>query len=199
MKKNVYEVEALLTTVTAGYERISMHGVREKLLEKQAESLNIPLEKVYISANADNNEYERNMEKKLSEYKSKGVKSVVFGDIFLEDLKVYRESRLSEIDMKGIFPIWKRDTKKIARHFIEKGFKAITVCVDSKVLDENFVGRNYDEEFLNELPEGVDWCGENGEFHTFVYDGPIFSQKINFKKGEIVFRENRFYFCDLLC
>lgn len=192
------KVLALLTTVTEGYDRISMHGVRRTLLEQQAESLGVPVDKVYISRQSSNEEYEKRMREKLLHYKNQGVSSVVIGDIFLEDLRKHREAKLSEIAMSGIFPLWKRDTVELAHTFIDLGFKAVITCVDSQALDKAFVGRTFDRQFLSDLPVGVDPCGENGEFHSFVYDGPIFSRPILHKKGEVVLRDNRFYFCDLL-
>ncbi len=194
--KESYEVAALLTTVTEDYERISMHGVRATLLEKQAESLGYPLEKVLISKNASNDEYEVKMREVLERYHEK-VSYVAFGDIFLEDVRRYREENLRRIGMKGIFPLWGENTAKLAQKFIDLGFKAIITCVDSKFLDETFVGRIYDEEFLQDLPPNVDPCGENGEFHSFVYDGPIFGSRTSFKVGETVLRDG-FYFCDLV-
>ena len=198
LKDGSYEIVALLTTITEDYGRISMHGVREYLLEKQAQSIGFNLEKVYITKNASNEEYERKMREILEKYKKIGVSGVAFGDIFLEDVREYRERNLSKVGMEGIFPIWGKNTKELAQKFIELGFKAITTCVDSKSLDKSFVGRIYDKQFLLDLPQGVDPCGENGEFHTFVYDGPIFRKRVKFKIGEIVFRDNRFYFCDLI-
>ncbi len=197
-KSNNYEVLALLTTVTEDYDRVSMHGLRRILLEQQAESLGYPLEKILIPKNASNQEYESKMEEALLKYKSIGVNSVVFGDIFLEDVRKYREDNLAKIGMRGIFPIWKRNTKGLAFTFINLGFKAVTVCVDSNVLDKRFVGRVIDEQFLSELPPGVDPCGENGEFHSFVYDGPIFRERIPYNTGEVILRDNRFYYCDLV-
>lgn len=197
-KTTAYEVLALLTTVTEDYDRVSMHGVRRVLLEQQALSLGLPLEIVHISKNTSNEEYELKMKEKLLTYKSKGVSSVVFGDIFLDDLRKYREENLSKIGLKGAFPLWKKDTKTLAQEFINLGFKAIITCVDSKVLDGQFVGRLYDSQFLNNLPSNVDPCGENGEFHSFVYDGPIFRCEIAFSVGDVVLRNNRFYFCDLV-
>ena len=193
-----YEVSALLTTITEDYERISMHGVRRILLERQADSLGVSLEKVFISKNTSNEEYESKMQEALIKYRATGVSSVVFGDIFLEDLRKYREDNLSKVDMKGIFPIWKRDTTELAHTFIDLDFKAFVTCVDSNVLDKKFVGRVFDEQFLSELPSTVDACGENGEFHSFAYDGPIFRERIAFTVGDIVLRDNRFYFCDLI-
>lgn len=188
---------ALLTTITKDYDRVSMHGVRTGLIERQAESLGIPLEKIYITKNATNSEYETNMREKLVKYSKEGIKSVVFGDIFLEDLRLYREKKLSALGMRGIFPIWKKDTKELANAFIELGFKAIITCIDTEVLDKKFIGRFYDKEFLRELPSNIDPCGENGEFHSFVFKGPLFQKDIAFTKGEIVLRDDRFYFCDL--
>ena len=193
-----YSVAALLTTVTEDYDRISMHGVCRALLEQQALSLNIPLDIAYITVNSSNEEYEARMKEKLLQYKIRGISSVVFGDIFLEDLRKYREDNLAQVGMKALFPIWKRDTSELAHTFINSGFKAIITCVDSQSLDKKFVGRAFDEQFLSELPRNVDPCGENGEFHSFVHAGPIFSESIRFRKGEVVLRDNRFYFCDLL-
>ena len=193
-----YEISALLTTVTEDYDRISMHGVRRILLERQADSLGYPLEKIFISKNCSNEEYESKMRDVLAKYLEAGVSSVVFGDIFLEDVRKYREDNLAKVGMKGIFPLWKKDTTELANTFINLGFKAVITCVDSKVLDKRFVGRIYDKQFLRELPSNVDPCGENGEFHSFVYDGPIFKRKISFTIGDIVLRDNRFYFCDLI-
>lgn len=197
-KTHDYEISALLTTLTEGYNRISMHGVKNILLERQVESLGLPVEKIYIKKNESNEEYEAKMKDKLMHYRSRGVLSVVFGDIFLEDLRKYREENLLKIGMKGIFPIWKRDTTELAHTFIDLGFKAVITCVDSNILDKIFVGRDFDEHFLSELPSNVDPCGENGEFHSFVYDGPIFSKQVLFRKGKVVLRKKRFYYCDLI-
>jgi len=123
---------------------------------------------------------------------------VVFGDVFLEDLRRYREGNLAKIGMKVVFPLWKRDTNELAHAFIDLGFKAVITCVDSNVLDRRFVGRVFDEQFMSELPDTVDPCGENGEFHSFVYDGPIFRERIAHRKGKVILRDNRFYYCDLI-
>jgi uncharacterized protein (TIGR00290 family) len=197
-KAGSHEIAALLTTVTEDYDRISMHGVQSVLLGQQAESLGIPVEKIHITKESPNYEYESKLESTLTGYKDRGISSVVFGDIFLEDLRRYREENLSRIGMKGIFPIWNRDTGELARTFISMGFKAVVTCVDSKVLDKGFAGREFDEHFLSDLPKTVDPCGENGEFHSFVYDGPIFHNEILHSKGEIVFRDDRFCYCDLI-
>jgi uncharacterized protein (TIGR00290 family) len=192
-----YDIAALLTTITEDFDRISMHGVQTVLLEQQAESLRLPLEKVYITSNSSNEDYEAKIREKLTHFKNRGISSVVFGDIFLEDVRKYREGNLEKIGMKGIFPLWGRDTAELAQTFIDLGFKAVVTCVDSNVLDGKFVGRVFDERFLSELPDNVDPCGENGEFHSFVYDGPIFRESIPHRKGQIVLRDSRFYYCDL--
>jgi len=167
------------------------------LLKRQAKSLGLSLEEISISKDASNEEYEANMRDILERYLKADVSSVVFGDIFLEDVRKYREERLSTIGMKAIFPIWKRDTVELAHTFIDLGFKAIVTCVDSNFLGKDFVGKELDRRFLSELPSGVDPCGENGEFHSFVYDGPVFKERILYKTGEIVLRNNRFFYCDL--
>ncbi|MBO3842624.1 MAG: diphthine--ammonia ligase [Candidatus Brockarchaeota archaeon] len=197
-KVGCYEISALLATVTEDYDRISMHGVRSVLVEQQAESLGLPLEKIYITKDSSNEEYEAGMRNRLMRYRNRGVLSVAFGDIFLEEVRKYREENLSKLGMRGIFPLWKRNTTELAHTFVDLGFKAITTCVDSKFLGREFVGREFDEHFLTELPSNVDPCGENGEFHSFVYDGPIFAWKIPYTKGDVVLKGNRFYFCDLI-
>jgi len=197
-KTKSYEIAALLTTITRDYDRISMHGVRTILLEMQAESLGIPLEKVFITKDATNEQYERKMSEVMTKYLTAGISSVVFGDIFLEDLREYRQDNLSKTGAKAIFPLWKKDTAVLAHEFIESPFKAVITCIDSNHLDKTFIGSAFDEQFLSRLPSTVDPCGENGEFHSFVYDGPIFRQKISHTTGKVVLRENRFYFCDLL-
>ena len=190
-------VEALLTTLTRDYDRISMHGVRRILLERQAASLGLPLHQILISKGATNEEYELKMGEAFSAYRGKGIDSVAFGDLFLQDIKTYRQRLLAKHDMAGLYPIWGRDTSKLIREFLDLGFKTAVVCVDPAQLDPSFVGRVIDEEFLAELPAHVDPCGENGEFHTFVFDGPSFKDPVRFSFGEIVCR-NSFWFCDLL-
>jgi uncharacterized protein (TIGR00290 family) len=172
--------------------------VRRVLLEQQANALGFPLEKTFISKGASDAEYEKELLKALKRHVANGGFSAVFGDIFLEDIRKYREQILAKVGINGIFPLWKRDTKMLARKFINLGFKAIITSVNSNFLGKDFVGREYNEKFLSDLPEGVDLCGENGEFHSFVYDGPIFHERVSFQKGERILRENRFYYCDLL-
>lgn len=197
-KSRQCEVVAILTTVTETYDRISMHGVRRVLLERQADALGLILEKVLISSCATNEEYEDKMCAVLERYRAQGIERVAFGDIFLEELRQYREENLARIGMQGIFPLWRRDTQELAHTFIRLGFEAITTCVDGHVLDKRYVGRIYDEDFLADLPPSVDPCGENGEFHSFAFAGPIFRNRVAFTKGEVVLRDNRFYFCDLI-
>ena len=193
-----YRVMGLLTTLTEDYRRISMHGVREELLDRQAQSIGCELEKVWIPPQAENDIYERRMLKALEKYKSLGVNRVVFGDIFLADIREYRERQLARAGMQGVFPIWGRDSAQLADQFVRLGFKGITCCVDGSQLDQSFVGNQMDESFFQRLPGTADPCGENGEFHSFVYDGPIFSQSLKVETGDILLRDERFYFCDLL-
>ena len=190
-------ITTLLTTVTDEYDRISMHGVRRILLERQAESLGLPLHPVLIPPHCINTIYEERMKQALEHHLALGVDQVAFGDIFLEDLRVYREKNLAQVGMKAVFPIWKRDTRELAREFVRRGFRAIAVCVDPRVLDRSFAGRELDAAFFADLPPGVDPCGENGEFHTYVFDGPVFKTPIAVRTGEKVMRDG-FYFCDLL-
>jgi len=192
-----HRVTALLTTVTEEFDRISMHGVRRVLLERQAESIGLPLHAVLIPPQCVNATYEARMNEALNEHLGRGVRRVAFGDIFLEDLRVYREQNLAQIGMEALFPIWKRDSRELTHEFLRFGFQAVTVCVDPRVLDSSFAGRILDESFFADLPPGVDPCGENGEFHTFVFDGPVFQEPIQFVIGEKVLRDG-FYFCDLL-
>ena len=192
-----YRVTALLTTITRDYDRISIHGVRRGLLERQAKSLGLPLHQVLISKDATNEEYEMKMGEAFSGYSKQGIDSIVFGDLFLEDVRTYREEFLARHNMRGLFPVWKRDTTLFIKEFIELGFKAVVTCVDSSVLDKSFAGRMIDEAFISSLPAGVDPCGENGEFHSFVFDGPIFNEAVRFSLGETVLRKS-FWFCDLL-
>ena len=190
-------VAALLTTITRDYDRISMHGVRRELLEKQASSLRLPLHQVLISKDATNEEYEAKMGEAFSVFRGKGIDSIVFGDLFLEDIRAYREQFLARHQMCGLFPVWNRDTSRFIKEFIELGFKAVVTCVNANALDQSFAGRMIDDAFRSSLPVDVDPCGENGEFHSFVFDGPIFTAPVKFSLGEIVSR-NSFWFRDLL-
>ncbi len=184
-----FKIEYLLTSVNQQYQRISMHGVRVELLEAQAKSIGLPLKIMQIPEMPTMEVYENVMTKTLTELKSQGITHSVFGDIFLEDLRKYREDKLAQIGFEGIFPIWKIPTHDLIQEFINLGFKTIVVCVNERFLDKSFVGRIIDQSFINDLPENVDVCGENGEFHTFTFDGPIFSEPINFEVGETVYRK----------
>lgn len=193
-----YEITSLLTTITEGYDRVSMHGIRACLLEQQARALGMPLMKVIVPQAVSNDQYEAKMREILTRAQADGITAIAFGDIFLEDIRRYREEKLLQLGIKSVFPIWKRDTRELAVNFIKAGYHAILTCVDSKHLGKSFVGRTFDESLLADLPSGVDPCGENGEFHTFVHAGPIFSKSIPVRRGEVVLRENRFWYCDLV-
>ena len=197
LQQNDVRVVALLTTVTEGYERISMHGVRRELLVQQAEALALPLHEVRIPPQCVNADYESRMEEALRAHYESGIRRVAFGDIFLEDLRAYRERNLARAGMQAIFPIWKRDTRELTLHFMNSGFRAVAVCVDGRKLDPSFAGRELDSSFFRDLPAHADPCGENGEFHTFVFQAPNFRAPIGVRIGEVVNREG-FYFCDLL-
>jgi uncharacterized protein (TIGR00290 family) len=190
-------VVALLTTITEGYDRISMHGVRRELLRRQAQSIGLSLHEVVIPPECVNSIYEARMEAALRAHFENGVRKVAFGDIFLEDLRAYREKNLARIGMTALFPIWKRDSRELVESFHAQGFRSIAVCVNPKLLDRSFAGRELDASFFADLPPEVDCCGENGEFHTFAFDGPIFKEPIRFQVGECVERD-AFVFCDLL-
>lgn len=203
-----FEIVALLTTLNAAFKRISMHGVREELLEQQALAIGLPLVKMYVNEGT-NAEYEKEMEKLLLEYKAKGVTKVIFGDIFLEDLRTYRENNLSKVGLKAEFPLWNKNTSELIKEFLSLKFKTITCCVNDAYLSEDKVGVEINSEFIETLPKTVDPCGENGEYHTFCYDGPIFKTPIKFSKGEKVYKPleinsvdssktKGFWFCDLI-
>ncbi len=197
LRSGLYRVIALVTTCTEGYDRISMHGVRCALLAAQAESLGLPLVKVFIPQRCDNAEYEKRMKEVIFAFKSDGVSKVVFGDLFLEDIRAYRDRMLAEVGMTALYPLWGRDTTELASEFIDAGFEAMLVCVDPRKLEASFAGRRFDRQLLDDLPAGVDPCGENGEFHTFVSFGLIFQRPVECRQGPVVTREG-FIFADLL-
>ena len=184
-----YHIQTLLTTVSTPYQRISMHGVRTALLEQQAAALGLPCRQLRLPEMPSMATYEQLMGDTLRELQQAGATVSIFGDIFLADLRRYREAKLAEIGLQAEFPLWGRPTAELIREFLGLGFQTITTCVNAQYLDQSFVGRIIDEDFLRDLPAHVDPCGENGEFHTFVFDGPLFSQPIAFEKGEIVFRK----------
>ena len=175
-----------------------MHGVRAELLRKQASMLNLPLHVAYIPKAATNEIYQASMTAVLQSLgENSGISAVMFGDLFLQDIREYRETFFKSLGMECVFPLWGKDTTTLARSFVEKGFKAIICCINPQKLDKKFCGREYGTEFLSDLPKEVDPCGENGEFHTFVYAGPIFKEEIPVKPGKIVERDG-FYFADIL-
>jgi uncharacterized protein (TIGR00290 family) len=187
-----------MTTITQNYDRISMHGVRRSLLQWQATSIGLPLYEVPIPKNATNELYEHAMESSLTQLMGRhNISAVVFGDLFLRDIREYREKLLSRLGMECLFPLWGKDTKDLARFFVDAGFRAIICAIDPRKMDASFCGREFDRSFLSEIPKNVDPCGENGEFHTFVYGGPIFRSLIKIERGQIVQRDG-FYFADLL-
>lgn len=208
IKDREYEVVKLVTTTNGERDRISMHGVRTSLLDLQSKSLDLPLQKVILSEMPAMEEYNATMRQMLTAFKEDGVTHSIFGDIFLEDLKAYRDERLSEVAMQGYYPLWKEDSYKLFNEFVTLGFRAVIVCTNARYLDESFLGRELDHELLNDLPNGVDPCGEKGEYHTFVFDGPIFDFPIGFRPGETLFRnyesgdsgkhDTGFWYLDLL-
>ena len=193
-----YDIAALLTTVTEEYDRVSMHGVRRELLERQADSLAIPLHKLMIPKDCTNEIYESRMNEAFSHFKSQGITKIAFGDLFLEDVKQYRDERLAQAGMTGVYPIWLRDTDELIRTFIGLGFKAILACVDTRAIAASFAGRDIDHSLLRDLPENADPCGEYGEYHSFVYDGPIFKNPIACRTGDRTLRSLRFNYCDIV-
>jgi uncharacterized protein (TIGR00290 family) len=212
-----YSIEHLLTSVNAHHDRVSMHGLRRELLQQQINALGITNSTIELPEQPNMAEYETVMKETVAGLRQQGFNYAAFGDIFLEDLKIYREKQLSAFNIRAVFPLWKKDTKQLLNEFIELGFKAILVCTNAALLDESFAGRIIDKDFIKDLPANVDACGENGEFHTFCFDGPIFKNPIRFAIGEKIYREYKtpenkedncftptqktnmgFWFCDLL-
>ncbi len=192
-----YQAVSLLASISEPYDRVSMHGVRRTLLERQAQALGLPLIKIPLPGDCSEEEYESRLMDTLVKAKSDGINRVVFGDIFLEWIKEYREKNLARVGMAPVLPIWGRETAELARSFISLGFKAVITCVNTRVMPRSFLGRVLDEHFLAELPPGIDPGGENGEFHSFVFAGPIFSESIPYTLGRTVTRDS-YYFRDLL-
>ncbi|MCT4047777.1 ATP-binding protein [Elizabethkingia anophelis] len=200
-----YKVEGLLTSVNAANQRISMHGVSGEMLVKQAESIGLPLTKINLPKASDMTAYENIMEQTLSSFTEQGIETSVFGDIFLEDLRKYREQQLEKIGWKAVFPLWKKDTRNLVYEFLELGFRTRICCINKQYLDSDFLGCDLDEYLIDKLPENVDPCGENGEFHTFVYAGPVFQNNLRIKNGERVEKSYNhdgkaygYEFCDIL-
>jgi len=214
LRSGEWDVCYLLTTINGNHRRISMHGVREELLDAQTAAIGIPQLKVF-TYEASNAEYEKQMETVLLQAKAEGIDHVIFGDIFLEDLRLYRENNLAKIGMAAVFPLWKKDTAELIAEFLLLGFKTITCCINDAFLNEAHVGEIIDQNFIDQLPANVDPCGENGEFHTFCFDGPLFKEPVPFTKGgkkymplfvkegddEVCKTENKtkgFWYCELL-
>ncbi|WP_294200640.1 diphthine--ammonia ligase [uncultured Chryseobacterium sp.] len=211
LQEEKFEITSLLTSINKEFQRISMHGVHVSLLEKQVESLGFPLAQLELPKEPSMEEYREMMESIMTDFKKQGVTHSIFGDIFLEDLRKYREDQLAAAGIQGVFPLWKKDTKNLIEEFMDLGFKTIVTCINETYLDKSFAGRVIDKQFIEDLPENVDPCGENGEFHTFTFDGPIFKDPIGFEVGEIVKKtypkpksgsdeengEYVFWFCDL--
>lgn len=191
------DIAGLMTTITRPYERVSMHAVREELLDLQAEAVGLPLHKAYIPAPCSNEEYAEVMRKSMEQAKAEGVKGVVFGDLFLGDVRRYREENLAQVGMMAHFPLWGSDTKALAREMIEAGVKAVVTCVDPRKIPRELAGAEFGAEFVSALPADADPLGENGEFHTFIYSGPMFGAPLEIKVGETVEREG-FVFTDIL-
>jgi uncharacterized protein (TIGR00290 family) len=191
------EVCGLLTTVTDGYERVSMHGVRTELIEAQASTLGLELHTVRIPQAASNEVYEQATLEKLVALRADGIASVAFGDLFLADVRAYRERLCARVPIASAFPIWGKPTRALADDFVRSGFRAVVVCVDPRQIDVSHCGAEFDSALLGGLPVNADQCGENGEFHTFVYDGPMFCEPIEAQRGDVVERSG-FVFCDLL-
>lgn len=181
-----YDLKYLLTTCSEAYDRVSMHGVRSLLMQQQADAIGLPLMIAKLPEKAGMETYNKLMSDTVAQLKQQDIYTAAFGDIFLEDLRQYREDQLSQAGIKAVFPLWKEDTSTLAAQFIQLGFKAIVVCVNEHHLPSSFAGRAYDESFLNDLPSTVDPCGENGEFHTFVWDGPIFKHPLAVRRGEVI-------------
>jgi uncharacterized protein (TIGR00290 family) len=182
------DVQYLLTSVNKQYNRVSMHGVRIELLQQQAQSIGIPLHLLLLPEMPSMVIYEQEMMATLRYFEDKNIRLSIFGDIFLEDLRAYRESQLAKANWTAQFPLWKIPTSQLMQEFLDLEFKAIVVCVNNQYLDKSFVGRIIDQAFIEDLPEMVDICGENGEYHSFVYDGPIFQKPISFLIGETIYR-----------
>jgi uncharacterized protein (TIGR00290 family) len=200
LRDPAWEVVGLLTSVSDEYRRISHHGIREELLDDQAAALDLPLDKLRLGTHGGpctNEAYEKIVGGKLAEYVQRGVRHVGHGDLFLADLRAYREQNLAKLDMTGIFPIWGRNTRQLVGTFEDAGLRAVVCCVEGAKLDSSFVGRELNREFVRDLPSEVDPCGENGEYHSFVYAGPIFTRSVAFERGAVVTRDNRHY-VDLL-
>jgi uncharacterized protein (TIGR00290 family) len=191
-----YEVVNLHTTFGEESRRVGMHGIHEELIEMQAAALNLPLVKIYYPASGDNKAYEKAINRFLDDLKQEGIRHIAYGDIFLEDLRRYREDQLAKKDFEAVFPLWEKDTSVLTADFIEHGFKTIICAADADIIDDKWVGRDFDQRFLDALPESVDPCGENGEFHSFCYEGPIFKDSVKVHVGEKIKKSYSYKYAD---
>lgn len=205
LQENNLIIESFITTVNSKYQRISMHGIQKDMLVKQVEKIGFPLKIIYLPEEISMDEYDNLMTENLQNFKNSGVENSVFGDIFLEDLKNYRVEQLSKLNIKGVFPLWKKNTTELIREFLDLGFKTRVCSINKSLLSSDFLGVDIDDYFLKNLPQNIDCCGENGEFHTFIYDGPIFKEKFKIKNGKKIiqsyFHEGKSYdyeFCDII-
>ncbi|PWJ43041.1 Dph6-related ATP pyrophosphatase [Sediminitomix flava] len=189
LEEKKYDVQALMTTVSDKYDRISMHGVRTSILRAQGEAIGLPIKEIRLPEMSSMEVYDNTMKEVMTELQKEGVTHSIFGDIFLEDLKAYRDEKLAQTGMTGHYPLWKRDTTELVHEFIDLGFKTVVACINSELLDKEFAGRVIDKDFLKDLPKNVDPCGENGEFHTCIVDGPIFKNPLKYELGDVTFRE----------
>ncbi|MBZ5505831.1 MAG: adenine nucleotide alpha hydrolase [Acidobacteriia bacterium] len=192
-----YEVAGLLTTMNSAFDRVAMHSTRRALVEMQAQAAGLRLITAPLPWPCSNADYELAMKQVCDQAVAQGISAVAFGDLFLADVRAYRERQLNGTGLEPLFPVWQRPTHELAREMVRSGLRAKLVCVDPKQLSPSFVGRDFDQSFLDELPAGVDPCGENGEFHSFVYAGPMFSRELAIATGEKVERDG-FWFCDVL-
>lgn len=197
LKASSVDVVGLLTTLNEALERVAIHSVRRELLQAQADRLRLPLNEVHLPWPCSNEAYGERMSAAHSSAEKQGVRQIAFGDLFLADIRAFRESQLKSTQLKPIFPLWSMDTQSLAKEIIQSGIRAVVTCVDPKSLAPDFVGRPYDENFLSALPQSVDPCGEKGEFHTFVYDSPLFSSPIPIQTGEVM-KKDGFIFADIL-
>jgi uncharacterized protein (TIGR00290 family) len=196
-RQGEFDVQALLTTVNAEFRRVAMHAVRESLLQAQAESTGLPLVTVPIPYPCPNGAYEQAMAASMQRARDEGVTHMIFGDLYLEDIRRYREEKLAGTGITPVFPLWGLDTRQLANEMVEGGLRALLTCVDPGKLDASFAGRLFDADLLADLPEGIDPCGENGEFHTFAFEGPMFRAPIAVERGIVVERDG-FVFADAL-
>lgn len=184
LESKEFKITKLLTSISTEHQRVTMHGLHLDLLKKQCQHIGLPLECLALPSNPSMETYEKVMNERMTQMKANGFDDCFFGDIFLEDLKAYRENQLQRVGIQAHFPLWKSDTKKLSEEFLTLGFRAIVVCINGRLLDESFVGREYNADFIWDLPSNVDPCGENGEFHTFCFDGPIFSTPVPCSLGK---------------